>query len=451
MRTQSWFMILLWGIAVFMIAACDKDPEENPLLDKIGNAKDLLWLSPDLQPGTYRNIDKIFPSRRIKRGDHVYPLPYAASPLTSVSYSPNGVNNYTIDQFIKRNNVAGLLIIKNGQIVLERYTQGNNPYSKWVGFSTGKSVVSTLIGMAIQDGKIHSIDDQVVDYLPKLIGSAYDGVTIKQLMQMSSGVSWNEDYLDPSSDLSVIFQCILDGNSGGIIDYMSKLPRVAAPGTQFIYKTGETHLQTEILKSVLNGETISDYLSRKLWANMGMESDGSWLLESKKGTEFGGGLVSMSLRDYGRFGTFMLHDGVVNGEALLPPGWVQQVGVPPFDAPQCANGDLYSANNVGADAYAYPLGYSYNWWTMPAKSWGNWENLDNPSWWGHYAINATAPNFTNLLGTFTAQGIFGQFIHINKRENIVSIVLSTWPTPWIDPKEYETYCFLDAVTEALKQ
>lgn len=431
---------------------CDKTPDsEDPEPDKIGEAKDLLWLTPDLQPGTYRNIDKIFPTRTINRGNTVFELPYDSLLLSSVNYSPDGVNSYDIDDYIDRNDVAGLLIIKDGKIMLERYALGNNSDSKWVGFSTGKSVMSTLIGIAVQDGKINSIDDQVVEYLPQLRETAYDGVTIKDLMQMSSGVEWNEDYLDPTSDILAIFDCILNNESGGILNYMSNLSRIAEPGTQYIYKTGETHLESEILHSVLQGESISDYLSRKVWANMGMEADGNWLLESNNGVEFGGGLVSMTLRDYGRFGMFILHDGIINNEAILPSGWVQEAAVPPSDAPQCNYGELYSEHNAGAYAYAYPLGYSYNWWSMPNATWGNWEYLNDATWWGSDAIDAVPPDFQNLLGSFTAQGIFGQFIHINKEENMVSIVLSAWKTPWIDPKEYETYCFLNAATEMLKQ
>jgi len=446
---EKLFIFIL--ISSLLFAGCEKNKEGNdPDQDKIGAAEDLLWLTPDLQPGTYRNIDKIFPTRVIKHGNNVFPLPYNATMLSSVVYSPDGINSYDIDDFIDRNNISGLLIIKDGKVALERYALGNNDDSKWVGFSTGKSFVSTLIGIAVQDGKIGSINDQVVEYLPQLEGSAYDGVSIKDLMQMSSGVSWNEDYMDPDSDISAIFQCILDGQSGGVINYMSQLPRLAEPGTRYIYSTGETHLEAELLNSVLQGESISDYLSRKIWANMGMEADGNWLLESENGIEFGGGLLSMTLRDYGRFGLFILNDGIINNEAILPVGWVNEAGTPPLDAPQCAYGELYSANNAGAYAYAYPLGYSYNWWPMPNQTWGSWDYLNDPLWWGSDAIDALPPNFTNLLGTFTAQGIFGQFIHINKDENMVAIVLSAWETPWIDPKEYETYCFLNAATDALK-
>lgn len=418
--------------------------------DKIGAAKDFVNLTPELQPGTYRNIDKIFSTRTFKRGNSVYALPQSATPLTSVKYSPDGINTYDIEDYMERNDVAGLLIIKDGEIVLERYAQGNTAESKWTSFSVGKSIVSTLVGAAIQDGKIKSINDPVTDYLPQMHGTAYDGVTVRQLLQMSSGAKWNEDYLDPDSDLSAMWQCILNGKAGCIIDVMSNLSRAAAPGTQFTYSTGETHLEGEVLSAALGGESLSSYLSRKIWANMGMESDGYWLLESPNGREFSGGSLSMTLRDYGRFGTFILNNGVVNGTPVLPLGWVAEAGSPAADSPQCGYGNLYSEADAGPDSYAYPLGYGYNWWSFPAQNWGAWSHLNDSEWWGADAFNASAPDFPNLGGSFVAQGIFGQFIYVNQKESIVAVVWSTWKDPWIDPKEYETYSFLNAATAQLK-
>ena len=444
-------LFLLFGSITLFVISCKKDTyyiDANG--DKYGTAKDLLNLDPELQPGTYRNMDKIFTTRTIRCGNSVYPLPQSLTPLTSVRYSPDGSETYNIYDFIKRNNVAGLLIIKDGEIVLERYAQGNTARSKWISFSTGKSVVSTLIGIAVQDGKIRSINDPVTDYIPKLRSTAYDKVTIRQLMQMSSGVQWNEDYQDSGSEISAMMQCVLDGKAGGIIDVMSKLTGTATPGTRFLYNTGETHLEAEILNSALDGESLSDYLSRKIWADMGMEADGFWVLESANGTEFGGGSLSMTLRDYGRFGVFILNNGVVNGISVLPPGWVAEAGSPAPDSRQCGYGLLYADYNASSTPYAYPLGYGYNWWSMPTPAWGAWENLNKRLWWGSDAINVPPPDFPNLVGTFIAQGIFGQFIHINQKDNMVSVIWSTWKDPWIDPKEYEVYCFLDAATALLK-
>lgn len=442
-------------VAVFLIAAIAGyymffNFSTSESYDKIGTAKDFLNLPHELQASTYRNIDKIFSTRTFKRGNSVYPLPQSETLLTSVKYSPDGVDTYDIDDYMTRNDVAGLLIIKDGKIVLERYAQGNTAASKWTSFSVGKSIVSTLVGAAIQDGKIRSINDLVTDYLPQMHGTAYEGVTVRQLLQMSSGAKWNEDYRDPASDISAMWQCILDGKAGCITGVMSNLPRAAAPGTQFQYKTGETELEGEVLGAALGNETLSSYLSRKIWANMGMESDGYWLLESPNGTEFCGGALSMTLRDYGRFGMFILNNGVLNGTSVLPPGWVAAAGSPAADSPQCGYGELYSAANAGPDAYAYPLGYGYNWWSLPTPTWGAWDHLNDSNWWGTDALNAPAPNFPNLVGSFEAQGVFGQFLYINQKENIVAVVWSTWKDPWIDPKEYETYSFLNAAVAQLK-
>ena len=433
-----------------LIFACNSGDSDESVSDKIGAAKDFVSLTPELQPGSYRNVDKIFSTRTFKRGSDVYALPQSATPLTEVKYSPDGVNTYDIDDFVKRNNVAGLLIIKDGEIVLERYEQGNTAASKWTSFSAGKSIVSTLVGAAIQDGKIQNINDPVTDYLPQMHATAYEGVTVRQLLQMSSGTQWNENYRDPASEFSAMYQCLLDGKAGCIIDVMSNLTSAAAPGTRFLYKSGETHLEGEVLSAALGGESLSSYLSRKIWANMGMEADGYWLLESPNGMEFGGGSLSMILRDYGRFGIFILNNGVVNGTPVLPSGWVAEAGSPAKDSPQCGYGNLYSVANASTTPYAYPLGYGYNWWSFPSPTWGDWSELNNPLWWGADAIDAPAPNFPNMVGSFTAQGIFGQFIYVNQKENTVAVVWSTWKDPWIDPKEYETYGFLDAATALLK-
>lgn len=450
MRTISSLLVLIASVLLMLVeSGCSKDDFESDK-DKIGSAEEFLDLPLDKKAANFRNVDKIFNTRTIKRGGSIFSLPESDSILTSVKYSPDGVNTYDIDDFIIRNYVAGLLIIKDGKIVLERYAQGNTEKSRWTSFSVAKSVTSTLIGMAVQDGKI-ALNDLVTKYLPVMNGTAYDGVTVRQLMQMSSGVEWNEDYLDKSTVFSAMFQCILEGRAGGIIDVMSSLNRVEEPGKRFLYSTGEAYLEGEVLRAALDGESLSNYLSRKIWARMGMESDAYWLLESPDGMEFGGGNISMTLRDYGRFGMFILNDGVVNGTHLLPQGWMDEAGKPAGDSPQCGYGVLYSATNLTDYPYDYPLGYGYNWWAMPDPEWGPWSELNNPDWWGANAIEIPSVDFQNLIGTFEAQGIFGQLIHINKKENIVTVVWSTWPDPWIDPKEYEMYRFINAATGYLKK
>ncbi|NCC74378.1 MAG: class C beta-lactamase-related serine hydrolase [Sphingobacteriia bacterium] len=443
------YPFILSGLILILNYGCKKE-EDIATEEKIGKAEDLLNLSPEYQAGTYRNIDKIFNTRVFKRGDNVFPLPQSAKPLVTVEYSPDGVNTYDIDDFIARNYVAGLLILKDCEIVLERYEQGNNATSKWTSFSVAKSITSILIGMAVHDGKIADINDLVTFYLPQMAGSAYDGVTIRQLLQMSSGVYWNEDYSDPQSEIAAMFQVILNEQAGGHLELLSGLPRVARPGTIFNYSTGETFLEGAVLFAALGGETLSGYLERKIWANMGMEADGYWLLESPDGIETAGANVSMTLRDYGRFGMLLLNNGIINGTPLLPNDWINQASRPAPDAPQCDYGVLYSGYNTTNYPYYYPLGYGYNWWSMPETDWGKWENLNNPEWWGEYSINVSDQAFSNLKGSYLAQGIFGQFIHVNPQENMVTVIWSTWPEAWIDPLEYEVYCFINAATNTLK-
>jgi len=449
MKTLSRCFVLIASVLLMLVVnSCSKDEGESDK-DKIGSAEEFLVLPLEKKAANFRNVDKIFNTRTIKRGGSIFPLPESDKMLTSVEYSPDGVNTYNIDDFILRNNVAGLLIIKDGKIVLERYAQGNTEKSRWTSFSVAKSVTSTLIGLAVQDGKI-ALNDTVAKYLPVMKGTAYQGVTVRQLMQMSSGVEWVEDYVNKSTAFSAMFQCILDGKAGGILEVMSSLNRVAEPGKRFLYSTGEAYLEGEVLRAALNGESLSNYLSRKVWTTMGMESDGYWLLESPDGMEFGGGNISMTLRDYGRFGMFILNDGVVNSTRLLPPGWMDEAGKPAGDSPQCGYGMLYSAINGTAYPYDYPLGYGYNWWAMPEPEWGPWSELSSPDWWGANTIETPTVDFPNLTGSFEAQGVFGQLVHINKKENIVTVVWSTWPAAWIDPKEYEMYCFINAATGYLK-
>lgn len=456
MYTKSLFnrlavILTLLASAVFLISGCTKEEgPEDPAGYPVGKAEDLLTLKPRFQPGTYRNIDQILETRTIRCGSRVYPLPYSATPLTTVSYSTGGSKMYDIDDFITRNKVAGLLMIRNGEIVLERYAQGNTESSRWISFSTGKSIVSTLIGMAVKDGYISSLNDPVTKYLPQMASTAYNGVTIRQLMQMTSGVDWNEEYAGAGSPVIRMMNTITAGDAGGILRQLAACPRVAEPGTRFNYSTGETQLESEVLNAALGGESISDYLSRKLWAAMGMEADAAWILESPGGHEFGGGGNLMTLRDYGRFGLFILNGGVIDGDPQLPDGWIDEATVPDPDTPPCGYGVLYAAINQQPYAYLYPLGYGYNWWLMPPV-WEGWENLDKWSWWGSDAISGTNPDFPELAGTFEASGIFGQFIHINRNDNIVTVLWSTWEKSWSDPKEYEFYCFLNAATAALKK
>ena len=261
----SFAALLLAGAA----APANAPAPQAQAAEKIGDAAHFLMLPPDEQPATYRNTDKVFPTRAFKRGSTVYPLP-SAEPLAAVPYRFAG-KSLGLDDYMKRDRVGGLLVLEDGRIRLERYALGNTGTSRWTSFSVGKSIVSTLVGAAVKDGAIASIEDPVTRYLPQLRGSAYDGTTVRNLLQMSSGVKWNEDYTQPDSDIGKMLKCTADDKPGCIIDFMSKLPRAAPPGTVFNYNSGETHL-LGLIVSAATHKHLTDYLSEKIWSRFGMES-----------------------------------------------------------------------------------------------------------------------------------------------------------------------------------
>ena len=375
----------------------------------IGRYEDLMTLPPALQAPTYRHMDRLYATRAIRRGTHVHPLP-AGRPIDT--------QRFGIDGFMARNHTAGLLVLKDGDVVLERYAMGNDAATKWLSFSVAKSLTSTLVGAAVKDGHIASLDDPVVCYLPALRGSAYDEVSVKQVLQMSSGVAWNEDYLDADSDRRQLLRVQLAREKGAVLKFMAQRPRVAPAGTRFNYSTGETCLVGEILASAIR-RPISDYLSQKIWAPFGMEADAYWQLDAVDGQEFTGSGVNAKLRDFGRFGLFVLGGGVAGGQQVLPDGWVA-------DATRV---DAASHLAPGTLAGFEPMGYGYQWWTFPT---------------GAKAL----PELDG--GLFAALGIFGQQIYIHPKERLVVAIHSTWPAPIHPPSLVETDALLGALTAALR-
>ena len=360
-------------------------------------------LYPDVQVRTFRNIDRLFPVRTIRHGGHVQRLPIAEKPLTGLQFQSRG-KRYDLYDYLSLNRVSGLLVLKDGRIALERYELGNNPATRWMSMSVVKSITSTLVGVAIKDGYIKSINDPITNYLPKLRGSAYEGVTVKNLLQMASGVKWDETYTNPSSDRRRMLDLQLAGRPGSILEFMSTLPRAGEPGTIWNYDTGETFVVGELVHAAVK-LPLAEYLSRRVWANYGMESDATWWLESRDGQEIGGSGLSATMRDYGRFGLFFLSGGVIGGNSILPDGWVAEAG----------SGKVIGGRQVN---------YGYMWW-IP-------ESTD--------PVHA---------GAFFASGIFGQSIYISPRERVVIVVWSARPKPTgMDTVDDED--FFAAVVKALK-
>lgn len=383
--------------------------------ESIGNVQDFLFLPQPVIPATYRHMADLFATRVIKRGHAVYPLPSAEKPLT-VTYQVKN-ETITVNEFMRRNDVTGLLLIKDGKIILEKYGSGNTEKTKWPSWSMAKSVTSTLVGAALKDGSITSLDDPVTKYLPQLKGSAYGGTTIKNLLQMSSGIRFNESYEDRNSDFSHLMECYY-GRTGasGVLSLAKNVSRQSPPGTKFHYATLDTDILGFVVAAATH-KTLADYLSEKIWARFGMEENAVWVVDSEGGQEFGGALIGAALRDYGRFGEFILNGGIAGRNQVLPENWVDEATHPRPDTPQVNYGQLSDTK----------CGYGYSWWLYPPEK---------PS-----------PNGEEA---FIAVGIFGQEIYINRKEKFVGVVLSAWPKPWDDDKAVEVQQFLGAAVRASK-
>lgn len=364
---------VLITVCALALVGCDNGIVESvtnndtvKLVTNLPKDKNVLFWTQDQRDAAFRQLEKLSSYSEIKAGRTAYSLP-VGQPL---------VFPFDIDAHMAKQRNAGLIIVQDGKIRFERYAMGYSAEGRWTSFSVAKSFASTLAGAAVKDGYIKSLDDKVSAYITDLKGSAYDDVTVEQLLTMTSGVKWNEDYADPNSDVAKFAKQPVEEGVDITVSYMRKLPREAPPGVKWDYKTGETNL-IGVLVSSATGKTLSQYLSEKIWKPFGMEQDAIWML-GETGHEISGCCISASLEDYARFGQFILNGGVAGGQKVLPDGWLSKATV------------------KQADTGAPGRGYGYQWWT-------------------------------NDDGSFAAQGIFGQGIFIDPKRKLVIASNGNWP------------------------
>ena len=384
-------------LALVAMAACQPPGPESaaPMPDRapalvLGPPDSLLFQRDEAQRSAYRNIDRIFPTREIEASGEPFSLPSRPVDLSDVTFEV-GNEAFDLESFVQQTNIVGLLVLKDGQIALERYERGHAPDSRWISYSISKSVVSLLTGAALKDGYIRSLEDRVSEYVPILEGTAYEAVTIRDALQMASGVEWTDGYNDIQSD----FNRSLTTPTVEQLGIMGRRPRLAEPGERFNYNSGETHLVATVLRAAI-GNNLATYLSNKIWGPFGMEFDANWMLVEEGGGEHGGCCISSTLRDYGRLGLFAMRGGVLpNRESVLVDGWMDESTTP-------------SAANPG---------YGYLWWLRSE-------------------------------GAHAAIGVFGQVISIDPAENLVVVTNSAWPgaTQFFG----HVYAFAAAVRDALR-
>jgi CubicO group peptidase (beta-lactamase class C family) len=348
-------------VALVALSACDA----VKLYANLPKDENVLFWTQDQRDGAFRQMEKLAKTNAIEAGDDVHQFAKGAPIKLSLD----------VDAYMASQRTAGLIIIQDNKIRLEKYGLGYDAAGRWTSFSVAKSLTSTLVGAAVHDGYIKNLDDKVTTYIADLKGSAYDDVTVRQLLTMTSGVRWTEDYADPKSDVALFTKHKPDPGVDATVSYMRKLPREAPAGTKWVYKTGETNL-IGVLVSSATKKTLSAYLSEKVWQPYGMAQDAVWITGST-GHEISGCCFSASLQDYARFAQFILDGGVAGGKRVVPADWIAAATTKQAKIP-----------NPGR-------GYGYQWWT-------------------------------NDDGSFAAQGIFGQGIFIDPKRRLIIATNGNW-------------------------
>jgi CubicO group peptidase (beta-lactamase class C family) len=377
-------------------------------------AKRAALFAPQRRAEGFRSMDTVYPYHVIKRGGPVAELPLALRKL-GVIYMFAG-KQHNLDDLLARSRTQGFLVIKDGKIVDERYFNGANHKSKFTSWSVAKSFTSTLVGLALADGKIKSLDEPVTNYLPELKGSGYEGVAIKDILEMSSGVKFSEEYGKSESDVMIMWRKTMDEESETLADYARSLGRAEAPGTKFVYRSIDTAVLGMLVKRI-TGESLADTLSQRIWRPLGMESDATWLTDrpGAEALEAAYCCINARLRDYGRFGLLFLNQGKAGGQQIVPSWWVAQATTPQSLPVQW--GHLFP------EYPDYPGGYGYQWWLM-------------------------APGARH---SYSAEGVFFQFIFVMPKYNTVIAKASAYDDYWSVPLQLEQFTAFDAIGRALEK
>lgn len=323
-------------------------------------------------------------------------VPAAATPRALPKGAPlDAALEAELKTIMAETGTAGIMVLEDGHVRFEAYNLDLAPEDRWTSFSVAKSFTSTLLGAAVKDGFIASLDDPVTKYIPGLAGSAYEGVTVRQIATMTSGVRWNEDYTDPNSDVAQMNRFVVEYGPEAIVAQMRQLPREAEPSAKWVYKTGETNLIGVLVENAV-GKPLAEYAKAKIVDPAGFAGGLFWMVDPRGGN-IGGCCLSITLADYARMGQFALE----GGKDTVPDGWFAEAGAPQVD---------FGANAPG-------FGYGYQWWTYPE-------------------------------GAYGAQGIFGQGITLVPEKGLVIAYVGNWSRASGGPERARMLAMTRKIAEA---
>jgi CubicO group peptidase (beta-lactamase class C family) len=367
-------------------------------------------LDQQTQTRNFRRMYEVFPSRMIHRSSAPFPFERRLENL-DITYRYNGKVN-RLDEFLQRTTTLGLLVVKDDRVVSERYFFGASADSLFTSWSVAKSFVSALVGIAIDERLIASVDQRLADYVPDLRHSGYERATIKDVLQMASGVDFNEDYANPLSDISRMYlMSFLFGSR--INSYPAGVTSKRPPGEAFDYVSVNTQALGMLVKRV-TGKSLTVYLEEKLWVPLGMEDDAYWITDRSgaDAMEYTFCCLNVSLRDYAKFGRLFLRGGDWNGRRIVAEKWVRESVVP--DKPFLSLTGPYRPEWAKTD---WDIGYQYQWWVPAGDD-----------------------------GEFTGIGVWGQYLYVNRRANVVIAKAS------VDPdfdRDMETIAAFRAIAAAV--
>ena len=299
--------------------------------------------------GSFSHLDEILPYYSLAKSDTALSLPKAKAP-PAIAYRFDG-QGYALDDFLNHQRVTGFLLIKDGEILAERYQYGRTDHDRFVSHSMAKSIVSLAVGFALAENKIASLDDTVAKYVPKLAGNVYGETTIRNILRMSSGVAYSEVY-DGNDDAARFAR--MRNREGSIAALRAFDGRETEQGTRFHYASNQTVVLTVLLRAV-TGMTLSEYLTPRLWQPMGAEAMATWI-KTPDGTETGAGSFNAVLRDYGRLGVLLANDGALGGRQIVPRDYLLEAT------------DWRRQPDAFTPGKATPFfGYGYQFWLFPGE------------------------------------------------------------------------------------
>lgn len=364
------------------------------------------------QHNTFPYLTQMFPTTTMEPAIESHQFADGESVSLPTTFESAGETRDT-STFLNQSDTAAFLILQDGAVRFEDYWLTGGRDVQWISWSVAKSFVSALVGIAMDEGHIASIDDIVSDYVPELKGSGYEGVSLRAVLEMSSGVSWNEDYSDPGSDINRFGAAIAGG--GSLLEFVSGMAGECAPRTQCQYNSADTQVLGHMLIAA-TGRTIADYMQEKLYTPLGMESRGYWLLD-RDGVEMTFGGLNLTARDYAKLGELFRLGGSWNGQQLVPADWVT--------ASTTSDADHLAYGKVTVGGHVFPFSYGYQWWIPRGDR-----------------------------DEFSAVGVYNQFIYVDPSRNATVVKLSAnrrygLSADDADNRDNETIDFIRAALSSL--